>query len=89
MIVIGATLDFASESQRDAAVAASAPIQQSTRVMCRDNVPRGRWTGRVCIGRLDDLFQNTAILSSRNINPLVRHSFCCCRYALHFLAKGQ
>ena len=31
MIVVGATLDFADQANRDAAVAASAPIQQATR----------------------------------------------------------
>jgi quinol monooxygenase YgiN len=31
MIVVGATLDFADEAARDAAVAASAPIQKATR----------------------------------------------------------
>ncbi len=31
MIVIGATLDFADQGARDAAVTASAPIQQATR----------------------------------------------------------
>jgi quinol monooxygenase YgiN len=31
VIVIGATLDFADQATRDAAVAASAPIQQATR----------------------------------------------------------